>query len=69
MQLDMQYQEYRNKNNGAQSEMARREEEILKVTQRNLEEKQRIEDDKKSNLINQQKSAAVNSLNEMNVLK
>lgn len=49
--------------------MARREEEILKVTQRNLEEKQRIEDDKKSNLINQQKSAAVNSLNEMNVLK
>ena len=46
MQLDMQHQEYLMKKKGAMSELAKKEEDILKVYQKDLQEKQRIEDEK-----------------------
>lgn len=55
MQLDLQYQEYLNKKNGSLNDLAKREEEMLKIQRKNLDEKQRQEEDKRNNLVNQQK--------------
>lgn len=69
MQLDMQYQEHQNKKKGSMSEMARKEEDMLKQYQKSLEEKRKAEDDKRSQLMNQQKEAAFQSINEMHNIK
>lgn len=69
MQLDMQYQEYQNKKKGSMTEMARKEEDMLKQYQKGLEVKRKAEDDKRSQLMNQQKEAAFQSINEMHSIK
>lgn len=69
MQLDMQYQEYLSKKKGSMSELARKEEEILKQHQKELDEKMRMEDQKRNQIMDQQKNAAFQSLNEMNTMK
>lgn len=69
MQLDMQYQEAINKKKGSMSEIAKKEENMLKQYQKDLETKQRMEDEKRNQLANQQKTAAFQSLNEMNTMK
>ena len=55
LQLDMQYQEYLNKKNGSLNDIVKKEEEMLKVQRKTQDEKQRLEDEKRSNIINQQK--------------
>jgi hypothetical protein len=69
MQLDMQYQEHLNKKKGAFSEQAKREENMLKQYQRDLEDKRKQEDEKRNQIVNEQKTAAFQSLNEMNSMK
>lgn len=69
LQLDKQYQEQIMNKKGSQSHMAQREEAMLKQYQRDLEEKQRAEDEKRNHVLNQQKEAALESINEMNIMK
>lgn len=69
MQLDMQYHEHLSKKKGAISEQAKREEDMLNQYQRDLEDKRRQEDEKRNQLLNEQKTAAFHSMNEMNTIK
>lgn len=69
LQLDLQYQEYLSKKKGSISELARKEEQVLKHHQKVLDDKMRLEDQKRSQLIDQQKNAAFQSLNEMSSMK
>jgi len=69
MQLDLQYQEWQDRKKGALSQQARKEDNILKQYQRDLEDKRKAEDEKRNQVINQQKNAAFQSINEMNTMK
>lgn len=69
MQLDMQYKDLMNKKKGSLSEIQAKEDQILRLYQKDLEEKQRAEDDKRNQILNEQKSAATNSINELSVMK
>ena len=69
MQLDMQYQEYLNKKKGAMSEISKKEDEMIRIQQKTLNEKQKLDEEKRNSLLNQQKNDAYNSLNEMNSYK
>ena len=51
------------------SEQAKKEDELLKQYQKGLEDRQKFEDDKRSQILNQQKNAANESINEMNIMK
>lgn len=68
-ELDRQFQESLSKKKGSMSEQAKREEEMLKNYQRDLEEKQRLEDEKRNKVLGQQKDAAFQSMNERNIMK
>lgn len=69
MQLDLQYQEYMDKKKGALSEQARKEENILKTYEKDIESKRRMEDEKRNQLVTEQKTAAFQSINEMSTMK
>lgn len=69
MQLDMQYKEMMNKKKGSLSEIQAKEDQMLKLYQRDIEGKQRAEDDKRNQVLNEQKSAATHSINELSVMK
>ena len=68
-QLDQQYKEYLNKKKGSLSEQAKREDNMLKQYQRDLEEKSKMEDEKRNQMLNEEKSAALQSMNELNAMK
>lgn len=69
MQLDQQYREYLDKKKGAMSEQAQKEDQMLRAYQKDLDEKNRKEDEKRSQLVNNAKAAAFESMNEMNIIK
>lgn len=69
MQLDQQYNEMMAKKKGSLSQQAKREDELHRQYQRSLEDKQRQEDDKKHQLLTQQKAAANESINELSIMK
>jgi len=68
-QLDMQYQEFVSKKKGSHSEAVKREDQLLKAYQKDLEEKKRAEEEKRNLVLSQQRAAAFESLNEVNVMK
>ena len=49
--------------------MAKKEEEVFKISQRNLEEKLKAEEERRSRIRDQQRSAAANSINEISIFK
>lgn len=69
LQLDQQYREYMDKKKGALSDQARKEDAILKAYQKDLDDKNRKEDEKRSQVMNNAKTAAFESMNEMNIMK
>jgi hypothetical protein len=69
MQLDLQYNEHMNKKKGALSDQARKEDDIMKVYEKGVEGKRRLEDEKKSQMVTQQKTAAYQSINELSTMK
>lgn len=69
MQLDLQYREAMNKKKGSMSEIAKKEEDLLKQYNKDLEDKRRMEEEKRNQMLSKQKEAAFQSLNELNSIK